>query len=84
LLDNIKLHSDVISVHLVILLQNQSSQLKLVGRRRLQLSEPLLGPASQIELGNFEKFIRIEVAHLSSHTEPFSPVNDVFVITPLE
>jgi hypothetical protein len=51
-----------------------------VGRRWLQLSEPLPSFASQVELGNLEKLIRIEVTHLSRHTEPFSPITNVFMI----
>jgi hypothetical protein len=69
---------------MAILLQNQCPQLKPIGRRRLQLSEPLPGPASQVELGNLEKFVRIEVTHLSRHTEPFSPIANVFMIAPPE
>jgi hypothetical protein len=69
---------------MAILLQNQCSQLKPVGRRQLQLSEPLPSSASQIELGNLEKFVRVEVAHLCRHTEPFSPITNILMIAPIE
>jgi len=69
---------------MAILLQNHCSQLKLVDWRRLQLSEPFPSSASQVELGNLEKFVRIKVTHLSRHTEPFSPIANVFMMAPPE
>jgi hypothetical protein len=54
------------------------------GQRQLQLLEPLSGFASQIELGNLKKFVRIEVAHLCRHTEPFSPIANILMIAPPE
>jgi hypothetical protein len=67
---------------MAILLQNQCSQLKPVGQRRLQFSEPFPSSASQIELGNLKKFVRVEVAHLCRHTEPFSPIANILMIAP--
>jgi hypothetical protein len=80
LFDGVEFHPNVIGIHVAILLQDQGSQFNLVGWCWLQSLELIPSPASQIKLGNFEKFVRIEVAHLSRHTEPLRPVANVLVI----
>jgi hypothetical protein len=63
-------------------MHDQRPQFIPIDWRRLQPLEPLFGSAPQIELGNLEELIRIEVSHLSSHGESLRPIVNILVITP--
>jgi hypothetical protein len=81
LLDGIQLHLDVISINIPILLHYQRPQFSLIGWCQLQPLEPLLGSTPQIQLGNLEELVSIQVLHFSSHGESLRPIINILMVS---
>jgi hypothetical protein len=80
LLDGIQLHLDVIIINVPVFLHDQGYHLVPIGWHRLQPLKPFLSSIAQIQLGDLEQFVNIEIAHFSSHGESLCPITDVFII----
>jgi len=81
LLDGIELHSDVIIINMPIFLHNQDPQFGPISWHWLQLLEPFFGSTSQIQLGDLEQLIHIEISHLGSHCEPLRPIIHILMVS---